>query len=83
MGDSQERKYLQSQREYKFINPETNINLEIHWNFVGLSFSGNWNHFQNPRNYQKTEMDILSLKPEYMLLILCIHASGHIWEGFP
>lgn len=80
LDDSQERKYLQSQREYKFINPVTNINFELHWNFTGLSFSGNWSHFQNPLNYQQTETGILSLKPEDMIIVLCIHASGHLWE---
>ncbi|NMC14000.1 MAG: nucleotidyltransferase family protein, partial [Chloroflexi bacterium] len=73
---SQERKYLQSQREYKFINSETNINLEIHWNFTGLSFSGDWNYFLNEQNYQQTKTGIFNLKPEDMFLVLCIHASG-------
>lgn len=80
LEDSQEKKYLQSQREYKFINSETNINLEIHWNFTGLSFSGDWNYFLNEQNYQQTKTGIFNLKPEDMFLVLCIHASGHHWE---
>ena len=34
-----ERRFLNTQREYKFNNPKTNINLEVQWKFQGVSFS--------------------------------------------
>jgi hypothetical protein len=83
LKDNQEEKYLKSQREYKFTNPQYNINLEIHWNFIGLSISGCWDYFEDHKNFKSVKIqniDIISLKSEDMLLILCLHASGHLWE---
>jgi hypothetical protein len=79
----QERIYLKSQRDYQFISPDNNSNIEIHWNFIGLSFSCKHNIFKNPQNpkYIKiNNMKISTLSDEDMLLILCVHASGHLWE---
>jgi len=83
LKDNQEEKYLKSQREYKFINPNNQIHLEIHWNFIGLSISGKWDCFENHMKFLSAKIhntDILNLKFEDMLLILCLHASGHLWE---
>lgn len=79
-----QKKFLKSQREYKFLNPDTNINIEIHWQFFGLtfSFSGDLRFLYNLENFdtiEKYNQKFFSLKPENMLLVLCIHASGHRW----
>ena len=79
-----ERRFIQSQREYKFFNSETEINLEIQWQFQGVSFSVSDDlGFTDPKNIETIEINnkrISSLSPENMLLVLCIHASGHYWE---
>ena len=79
-----ERRFIQSQREYKFFNSETEINLEIQWQFQGVSFSLSDDlGFTDPKNIETIEINnkrISSLSPENMLLVLCIHASGHYWE---
>ncbi len=83
LKNAHEKKYVESQREYKFINPKANINLEIHWNFIGLSFTGNWEHLEKSKKIKSNKIqnkDVLSLPPEEMLLILCLHTSGHLWE---
>ena len=80
-----ERRFINSQREYKFNNPETNISLEIHWQFQGVSFSLSDDplFLGDPENVEIVKIsnkEISSLSPENMLLILCIHASGHYWD---
>jgi len=79
----QEKIYLKSQRDYQFLSPNNNSNIEIHWNFIGLSFSCKHDIFKNPQKSKYTEinnMKISTLSSEDMLLILCVHASGHLWE---
>jgi hypothetical protein len=83
LRNAHEKKYIESQREYKFINHNNNINLEIHWNFTGLSFNGDWDHFENLEQIQSNKIqnkDLYSIPSEEMLLILCLHASGHLWQ---
>jgi hypothetical protein len=79
-----ERRFIQSQREYKFFNSETEVNLEIQWQFQGVSFSVSDDlSFTDPKNIETIEINnkrISSLSPENMLLVLCIHASGHYWD---
>ena len=79
-----ERRFIQSQREYKFFNSETEVNLEIQWQFQGVSFSVSDDlGFTDTENIEIIEINnkrISSLSPENMLLVLCIHASGHYWD---
>jgi hypothetical protein len=80
-----ERRFIKSQREYKFKNPENKISLEIHWHFQGVSFSLSDDplFLGDPENVEIVKIsnkEISSLSPENMLLILCIHASGHYWD---
>ncbi|WP_052374314.1 nucleotidyltransferase family protein [Methanobacterium sp. SMA-27] len=80
-----EKRFIKSQREYKFKNPETNISLEVHWQFQGVSFSLSNDplFLGDPENVEIVKIsnkEISSLSPENMLLILCIHASGHYWD---
>ncbi len=75
--------YLKSQRDYQFISPDNNSNIEIHWNFIGLSFSCKHDIFKNPQTPKSIEinnMNFSTLSDEDMLLIICVHASGHLWE---
>ena len=79
-----QRRFIQSQREYKFFNSENGINLEIQWQFQGVSFSISDDlGFTDPENIEIIKINnkrISSLSPENMLLVLCIHASGHYWD---
>lgn len=79
-----QRKFLKSQREYKFFNSDKNVSIEIHWQFFGLSFSlsGDSRFLYMRENFETLEIcnqKVLSLKPENMFIVLCIHASGHRW----
>ena len=80
-----ERRFIKSQREYKFKNPETNISIEMHWQFQGVSFSlsSDPGFFGYPENVEMVKISnklISSLSHDNMLLVLCIHASGHYWH---
>jgi len=79
-----EKRFLNTQREYKFNNNETNINLEVQWRFQGVSFSLSADpEFEDPKDVKMVEIcnkEISSVSNENMLLILCIHASGHYWD---
>ena len=80
-----ERRFINSQREYKFNKTETGINLEVQWQFQGVSFSlsDDLGVFGDPKNVEMVDIsnkEISSLSNENMLLILCIHVSGHYWE---
>ena len=78
-----EKIYINTQRDYQFYNPTNDINIEIHWNFIGMSFTYPSDLFSNPKNLKNIKINnrnVLSLSSEDMLIILCIHASGHLWE---
>ncbi|WP_048187993.1 nucleotidyltransferase domain-containing protein [Methanobacterium paludis] len=80
-----QRRFLKSQREYKFVNPKTNVHIEIHWQFPGVSFSfsSETKFLEDPESRTMIKVnnkEISSLSTENMFLILCIHASGHLWE---
>lgn len=81
----QENFFHKTQREYRFLLPDSDIRLEIQWKFygVGFSFSGNTSFLDNPQNLKNTKInqqEVFTLSPEDLLLVLCIHASGHLWE---
>ena len=79
----QEKIYLKTQRDYQFFNPINNTNIEIHWNFIGLSFTYPSEIFSNPKELKIIKIqnrNVLSLSSVDMLIVLCIHASGHLWE---
>ena len=80
-----QKKFLRSQREYKFFSPETGVHLEIHWQFPGVSFSfsSEARFLEDPKSRTMIKInsnEITSLSTENLLLILCIHASGHLWR---
>ncbi len=78
-----EKLYLNFHRDYQFFNPMNHINIEIHWNFIGVSFTLPSNIFSSPKSLRYVKIqnqNVLSLSSCDMLLVLCIHASGHLWE---
>ncbi len=79
-----ERRFIETQREYKFIKHETMVYLEVQWKFEGVSFSLSDNiDFMDSKNIEIIKIhnkEISSLSPENLFLVLCIHASGHYWD---
>mgnify|MGYP000880602807 CR=1 FL=1 len=77
-----QKRFLKSQREYKFFNPETNVHVEIHWQFQGVPFSlsGDPKFLEDFERVKINNKKVLSLKPENMLIVSSVHAAGHLWE---
>lgn len=76
-----ERRFINSQRELKFYNHDKDLTVEIHWHFQGVSFSlSDTDFFGCFKTIEINGIEILSLSNEDMLLVLCIHLSGHLWE---
>lgn len=76
-----ELQYMKHQRELKFFNKE-NINLEAHWK-VSSSFSLKNEHHFPLDEYKLIEINQYDLKVfsnEDLLLILSLHAAGHLWS---
>jgi hypothetical protein len=79
-----EKKFIKSQREYKFFNQDKEISLEFHSEFFGLSFSfsGDLGFLYSAENFETIKIHnqkLFSFNPENMLLVLCTHAAGHRW----
>jgi hypothetical protein len=78
-----EAQYMQSQREYKFFNKEKDILLEVHWNIPGISFSFPHESFFQVKKVIPLRINNFtfnSFSKEDLILILSIHAGGHLWQ---
>lgn len=84
LDELKEKKYVESQHEYQFIDQENNYLLELHWKFSELFF-----FFPNDEldvidlhNLSSTYINGRNIKlfsPEDLFLILCLHNAGHRW----
>jgi hypothetical protein len=79
---AQEAAYLRSHCDISFARDQRAA-VELHWRFIGPYFSFQLDH---ERLWERLELSsfgdssILSLKPEDLLLILCVHGTKHFWE---
>ncbi len=80
---AQESAYLRSSCEYNFRNKTQGIHLDIHWRIVrpdfmfSLDIDRLWECLET---VQLGGHPIPSLRPEELLLILCVHGGKHEWE---
>lgn len=75
--------YIKHQREYKFNNLQKNLEVEIHWNVAGTSFSFPNNSVFPINNIIKVQIGhqiINSFSNEDLILILSLHAAKHQWD---
>lgn len=78
-----ENRYVKSQRECKFLNDDTGLNIEIHWKYSKLSFPDNIEFFVGFDNLKKVnigDLNISSLSDEDLVLVLCLHCASHYWK---
>lgn len=77
-----EKFYIKTQREFKFSNPNNNVNLELHWRLIGLSFFFKNDIFRNPDviSIKIQNKNVKILTDELTFILLCVHAAGHRWE---
>jgi len=80
---SQERAYLRAQSEYPLLDETGEILVELHWRFTEQYFcfplfpQDLWERLV-PASLEGLE--IRSLSPEDLLLVLCVHGTKHVWE---
>lgn len=81
LNDNQKKILMKFQREYKFMN-DKGVYVEIKWRFPVTSF-----YFpENPSILCDSTKLLLNnqvlrtLKPENLLLVLCLHNAGHYWS---
>jgi hypothetical protein len=74
--------FIKFQREYKFIN-DKRIPVEIKWRFPVVTFFFR----EDPIilcDYEELSFNnrtLKTLKPENLLLVLCLHNAGHYWSN--
>lgn len=78
---AQEASFLRSQREYAFTHNDGTIIVELHWGiteryFFPLDTERLWERLHRIPLGGDT---VLSLSPEDLLLILCVHGCRHAW----
>ena len=82
LTDAQEAYYLKSHHEYSFVGDDGRVIVELQWRFTDRYFSfpldpeRSWEHLEP---VSLAGRKALSLSPEDLLLILCMHGSGHGW----
>lgn len=81
---SQELAFLKYLREYKLINVENQIKIELQWKFSvpSISFNSNFENLIFDNKFELTNFynhQFLNFSNESMFLILCMHNAGHYW----
>jgi len=80
---AQDAALLRSQSEYVFSSRDGKVVVELHWRFAPAYFSSPldldrlWDRL---RWISLGGVQVRSLGPEDLLLVLCVHGSKHCWE---
>jgi hypothetical protein len=80
---AQEAAYLRAHWEYVFLRPDRAVALEIHWRTTPRAFSFPLDQERLWRRLETLPLggaQVLTLPPEELLLILCVHGSKHGWD---
>jgi hypothetical protein len=80
---NQEAAYLRFEREYPFEHHEIGIGVELQWGVTDKHFPSSLDLELVKRRLQRVSLGgsaVPTFAPDDMLLILCIHASAHLWD---
>ncbi len=83
MDRAQEAIFLRSNCEFAFERANPHVGVDVHWDIAPKYF---YFPFDLERVWQRLEPSTLagttvrSLRPEDLLLILCVHGARHVWE---
>lgn len=83
LTDAQEASHLHSEHSYTFIQADRKVHVDLHWRLTqrhhsfALDPERLWARAPRVSLAGRT---VLSLPPEEMLLILCMHGAKHYWE---
>lgn len=75
--------YIKLESEYRFKSKNTEVNIDINWNFEGIlfSFPNNPNFlFKNLELINFNSLEICNFSPVNQLLMLSIHCAKHDWK---
>ncbi|MBV9851365.1 MAG: nucleotidyltransferase family protein [Armatimonadetes bacterium] len=79
----EEAEHLRADCEYNFRRASDAMLVELHWHFrprffpLPLDMDGLWDR---ARTVQIGSVTVLTLAPEDLLLVLCVHGAKHCWE---
>lgn len=74
---------LSSEHYHNFEKAHGNVRVDLQWVMAGEDFSFQLDRISIWQNLQPLELQdtqVMSLAPEDLLLILCVHGSKHVWE---
>jgi Uncharacterised nucleotidyltransferase len=79
----QEAAYLRFEREYPFQHNDSGIGVELQWRVTDKHFPFSLDMEFMKERLQRVSLGggtVASFAPDSMLLILCVHASVHLWD---
>jgi Uncharacterised nucleotidyltransferase len=79
----QEAAYLRFEREYPFQDYSSGIGVELQWGVMDKHFPFSLDMELAKERLQRVSLGggtVPSFAPDVMLLVLCVHASVHLWE---
>lgn len=82
MTDEEEQKFLEKYCEYHFERVDGKANLDLHWEVIpdGLSSIYNSNHiWECTQEIKIAGESTLTIRPEELLIYLCVHGDKHGW----
>ena len=82
LNHSQEKFCLGIHHEYKMVHNKPKISLELHWDFH-MNYSNNELIFDKNyiTNIKSNGFSFPTFAPEELILILSLHAYGHLWTS--
>ncbi len=83
LGGRQEESYIQSGYEYAFDLPDAQNILELKWAVLPRFYSVDFDiagFFDRAVMVEVSSYRVLTLCPEDLLLVLCVHAAKHAWS---
>jgi hypothetical protein len=84
LSKSVEIKFIKYQNEYTFKNEEKSLSLDLHWKFTTLYLpnSSKFNFLDEKilKRVKISKNDVLTLPPENIFLVMCIHNYSHHWD---
>lgn len=76
--------YLKSNREFLYEHLEKNVIIEVHWKIQPLFYSFSSSKFKQLYNnliaVPINGANLMTMSINDNLLLLCMHASGHLWD---
>jgi hypothetical protein len=80
LSANQEIAYLRSHHDYRLVRGQDGVVVEIQWGVTEEMFSFPFDFEAVWERREAAALDITSLSPEDLLLILCVHGTKHRWE---